>query len=195
MSASVPPATVDPVQPMAEMASGRWRGASISASAVPRVQPVHKLHFSVWMFSRPMDFILAAPQSMALRASGLPVTRAPTSSLSSVRSWKAGESIVALPAILTRAGLVVSASALFGAKSSLAKVQFAATSIAARISNRFFIRALSGDFCLKHKRPLYHELRRGPEQVGFDQNCWFFWLVLGSKRGKRRRFTLARGDS
>src|SRR5579864_5664745 len=100
-----------------------------------------------------MDFILATLQSTAFRASGLPVTRAPTSSLSSVRNWNADESIVALPAILTSPGLVVSASALFGGANSLANVQFAATSAAATTNIRFFIRALSGKFCLQHNLP------------------------------------------
>jgi hypothetical protein len=54
--------------------------------------------------------------------------------------------MVALPAILTRPGFVVSTSALFGAESSLAKVQFAATSTAAKTNSRFFIRALSGEY-------------------------------------------------
>ena len=54
--------------------------------------------------------------------------------------------MVPLPAILTRAGLVVSASELFARESSRAKVQFAATIRAARTNFRFFILSLSGHF-------------------------------------------------
>src|SRR4029077_21156638 len=79
-------------------------------SAVPRFQPRQSCHFSACTFSRPMARILAMPQSMALCASGVPVTRAPTLSLSSVRYWKACEFIIPSPAILTNAGLVPSSS-------------------------------------------------------------------------------------
>src|SRR5438552_8595432 len=51
----------------------------ISPSAVPRVQPRQIVYFSVCTFSRPMDFIFAAPHSSALHSAGEPVTRPPRS--------------------------------------------------------------------------------------------------------------------
>src|SRR6266700_1423794 len=113
-SPSAPPAGVDPVQPIASTCSGRRIGSSNSPCAVPRVQPRQSWYFSACTFSRPMAFILAAPHSSAFRSEGDPVTRAPMSSLSSVRYWKACESIIPSPAILTSDGFVPSSSGPFG---------------------------------------------------------------------------------
>jgi hypothetical protein len=118
----------------------------MDASAVPRVQPFHTGYFSSRTFSNPIDFILASPQLRAFWSCEEPVTRAPMSSLSSVRYSNAWESIAPFPAILTSPDFVLSPSALLGEKCSLAKVQFAATIIAVRTSNRLFIRALSKIF-------------------------------------------------
>src|SRR5579859_7658017 len=146
ISASTPLAGVDPVQPMAATVSLRGVGARIEASATPRVHPFHTGYFSARTFSSPMDFILARPQWRAFWSWEEPVSRAPMSSLSSVRYSNAWEFIAPFPAILTNPALVLSPSALLGEKCSLAKVQFAATIIAARTSNRLFIRALSEIF-------------------------------------------------
>src|SRR5438309_982018 len=62
-----------------------------------------------------MAFILATPHCSAFLSAGDPVTREPMSSLSSVRYWKACESIIASPAIFTSAGFVPSSSGPFGA--------------------------------------------------------------------------------
>src|SRR2546427_3655720 len=62
-----------------------------------------------------MAFILATPHSSAFLSAGVPVTRDPMSSLSSVRYWKACESIIPSPAILMSAGFVPSSSGPFGA--------------------------------------------------------------------------------
>src|SRR5438132_7577425 len=61
-----------------------------------------------------MAFILATPHCSAFLSAGDPVTREPMSSLSSVRYWKACESIIPSPAILTSAGFVPSSSGPFG---------------------------------------------------------------------------------
>src|SRR6266513_1870063 len=112
---SAPPAGVDPVQPMASTCSGLRIGSSNSPCAMPRVHPRQSCYFSVCTFSRPMAFILATPHCSAFLSAGDPVTREPMSSLSSVRYWKACESIIASPAIFTSAGLVPSSSGPFGA--------------------------------------------------------------------------------
>src|SRR6266478_3173081 len=110
ISPSTPLAGVEPVQPMASTCS-LWRvGESNSASAVPRFQPRHSCHFSACTFSSPMPRILAMPQSTAFCASGVPVTRAPTLSLSSVKYSNACEFIIPSPAIFVSAGLVPSSS-------------------------------------------------------------------------------------
>src|SRR5216683_1799523 len=114
-SPSAPPAGVDPVQPMASTCSGLRIGSSNSPCAVPRVQPRQSWYFSMCTFSRPMAFILATPHCSAFLSAGVPVTRAPISSLSSVRYWKACESIIPSPAIFTSAGFVPSSSGPFGA--------------------------------------------------------------------------------
>src|SRR6266566_4518252 len=69
-----------------------------------------------------MAFILATPHCSAFLSAGDPVTREPMSSLSSVRYWKACESIIASPAIFTSAGLVPSSSGPFGAGRLSARV-------------------------------------------------------------------------
>src|SRR5215472_14123330 len=98
-SPSAPPAGVEPVQPIASTCI-LWRtGERISPSAVPRVQPRQMVYFSVCTFSRPMDFIFAAPHSSALRSAGVPVTRPPMSSLNSVRNPMAWEFIIPSPAM------------------------------------------------------------------------------------------------
>src|SRR5260370_23130539 len=61
-----------------------------------------------------MAFLLATPPSSAFLSAGVAVTRDPMSSLSSVRYWKACESIIPSPAILTSAGFVPSSSGPFG---------------------------------------------------------------------------------
>src|SRR5215472_109696 len=114
-SPSAPLAGVEPVQPMASTCSSWRTGARISPSALPRVQPRQMVYFSVCTFSRPMDFIFAAPHSSALRSAGVPVTRPPMSSLSSVRKPKACEFIIPSPAIRVRAGFVPSSSGPLGA--------------------------------------------------------------------------------
>src|SRR2546421_10503554 len=114
-SPSAPAAGVEPVQPNASTCKGFRIGASNSPCAVPRVHPRQSWYFSLCTFSRPMAFIFPAPQSCAFRSDGVPVTRAPMSSLSSVRYWKACESIIASPAIFTSAGFVPSSSGPFGA--------------------------------------------------------------------------------
>src|SRR6267143_2735356 len=113
-SPSAPPVGVDPVQPIASTCSGLRIGSSNSPCAVPRVHPRQSWYFSLCTFSRPMAFILATPHSSAFLSAGVPVTRAPMSSLSSVRYWKACESIIPSPAILTSAGFVPSSSGPFG---------------------------------------------------------------------------------
>src|SRR6267378_7185771 len=114
-SPSAPPAGVDPVQPIASTCSGLRIGSSNSPCAVPRVHPRQSWYFSLCTFSRPMAFILATPHSSAFLSAGVPVTRDPMSSLSSVRYWKACESIIPSPAILMSAGFVPSSSGPFGA--------------------------------------------------------------------------------
>src|SRR5262249_44853354 len=93
-------------QPIASTCSLRRTGVNNSASAVPRVQPFQMVYFSVCTFSSPMDFIFPAPHSSALRSPGEPVTRAPTSSLSSVKNSNACAFISPSPAIFTSAGMV-----------------------------------------------------------------------------------------
>src|SRR6266403_2252443 len=114
-SPSAPPVGVDPVQPIASTCSGLRIGSSNSPCAVPRVHPRQSWYFSLCTFSRPMAFILATPHSPAFLSAGDPVTRDPISSLSSVRYWKACESIIPSPAILTSAGFVPSSSGPVGA--------------------------------------------------------------------------------
>src|SRR6266566_737037 len=82
---------------------------------MPRVHPRQSWYFSLCTFSMPIAFILATPHSSAFLSAGVPVTREPMSSLSSVRYWKACESIIPSPAILTSAGFVPSSSGPFGA--------------------------------------------------------------------------------
>src|SRR6266576_3707424 len=82
---------------------------------MPRVHPRQSWYFSLCTFSRPIAFILATPHSSAFLSTGVPVTREPMSSLSSVRYWKACESIIPSPAILTSAGFVPSSSGPSGA--------------------------------------------------------------------------------
>src|SRR6266576_2814916 len=82
---------------------------------MPRDHPRQSWYFSLCTFSRPIAFILATPHSSAFLSTGVPVTREPMSSLSSVRYWKACESIIPSPAILTSAGFVPSSSGPFGA--------------------------------------------------------------------------------
>src|SRR5882762_10021018 len=113
-SPSTPPACDDPVQPIASTCNGLRIGSSNSPCAAPRVHPRQSWYFSVCTFSRPMAFILATPHSSAFLSAGVPVTRAPMSSLSSVRYWKACESIIPWPAILTSAGFVPSSSGPLG---------------------------------------------------------------------------------
>src|SRR5712692_6829999 len=67
-----------------------------------------------------MAFILATPHSSDLRSPGVPVRRAPTSSLNSVRNWNACELSNPSPAIFTSAGFVPSSSGPFGAGFSFA---------------------------------------------------------------------------
>src|SRR5437016_1308312 len=114
-SPSAPAAGVEPVQPNASTCKGFRIGSSNSPCAVPRVHPRQSWYFSLCTFSRPMAFIFPAPQSCAFRSDGVPVTRAPMSSLSSVRYWNACESIIPSPAIFTSAGFVPSSSGPFGA--------------------------------------------------------------------------------
>ena len=119
-SPSAPPAGVDPVQPIASTCNCRRIGSSNSPCAVPRVHPRQSWYFSLCTFSRPITFILAAPQSSAFRSDGDAVTRAPMSSLNSVRYWNACESIIPSPAIFTSAGFVPSSSGPFGRLSARA---------------------------------------------------------------------------
>src|SRR5467141_1388305 len=114
-SPSAPPAGVDPVHPIASTCSGLRIGSSNSPCAVPRVHPRQSWYFPACTFSRPIAFILATPHSSAFLSAGVPVTRDPMSSLSSVRYWKACESIIHSPAILMSAGFVPSSSGPFGA--------------------------------------------------------------------------------
>src|SRR5438876_3454806 len=114
-SPSAPPAGVDPVQPIASTCNCRRIGSSNPPCSVPRVHPRQSWYFSLCTFSRPITFILAAPQSSAFRSDGDAVTRAPMSSLNSVRYWNACESIIPSPAIFTSAGFVPSSSGPFGA--------------------------------------------------------------------------------
>src|SRR3984893_53701 len=130
ISPSTPLAGVEPVQPMASTCSLCRVGASSSPSAVPRFQPRRSCHFSARTFSSPMARILAMPQSMAFCASGVPVTRAPTLSLSSVKYWNACEFIMPSPAIFVSAGLVPSSSGPL--KRSSARASFTLARLKAR---------------------------------------------------------------
>src|SRR5713101_8101535 len=67
-----------------------------------------------------MAFILATPHSSAFRSPGVPVRRAPTSSLNSVRNWNACELSNPSPAIFTSAGFVPSSCGPFGTGFSFA---------------------------------------------------------------------------
>src|SRR5580704_2154623 len=146
-SPSAPPAGVDPVHPIASTVNVCRTGEINSASAVPRVQPFHIVHFSARTFCRPIAFILPTPQSTAFCAAGVPVTRPPISSLNSVRYSKACESIVPSPAIFTSAALVPSSYAPLGATSVFAFAQkLAASSPTPAINHRFLISTLASVF-------------------------------------------------
>src|ERR1700739_4349045 len=117
-------------------------------------------HFSVCTFCRPILFILATPQSVACCAAGELVTRAPISSLSSVKYWKAWEFIRPSPAIRVRACLVPSSSGPLGLPKSLAQPGVLVSPKArTRPSNSFFIPTPLTRFCRHRKLPLYHGLR------------------------------------
>src|SRR5277367_83187 len=83
-----------------------------------------------------MAFIFATPHSTAFCACADPVTRAPTSSLNSVKYWNACESIIPSPAIFTRAGFVPSSLGPFAVDCSSARAASAATNATAAIPTK-----------------------------------------------------------
>src|SRR5713226_7606419 len=166
-SPSTPAAGVEPVQPMASTCS-LWRvGESSSASALPRFQPRHSCHFSACTFSSPMPRILAMPQSTAFCASAVPVTRAPTLSLNSVKYSNACEFIMPSPAIFASAGLVPSSSG------PLKRSSARASPTHARLKPRTGIPTLAANFRIRsspRRRSAHHRLSRQtpPPSLGFS---------------------------